>query len=165
MYNENISKAVHLFKYQGKACAGNSLGVLLAEFSKGWWKENEDDCVIVPVHLSKERLRQRGFNQSLILAKHVAKAIGLHIDYMSLRRTKDTPPQSLLKRDDRKKNVKNAFTVLGNGLKGKKVILVDDVATTGSTLNECAKALKKSGAREVQCLVLARTDPRHITPP
>ena len=159
-----MSKAVHLYKYQGKAPVGNSLGILLAEFAKGWWKGNKDDHLIVPVPLSPKRLRQRGFNQSLFLAKHVARATGIPVDYMSLRRSKDTQPQSLLKRDDRKKNVKNAFTVLGSGLKGKKVILVDDVATTGSTLNECAKALSKSGAKEVQCMVLARTDPRHITP-
>jgi len=156
-----MATAIHLFKYQRKAPISKALGKLLARFATDWWDGNKKDYILVPVPLSARKLRAREFNQSLILARHVAKAIKLPVDYMSLRRIKDTPPQSLLKRDERKKNVRNAFKVSGNALKGKKVILVDDIATTGTTLNECAKALKRCGAKEVICLVLARTDPRH----
>jgi len=158
--NNPISTAIHLFKYRGNGAVSKALGRLLAGFALEWWDKRKRDYILVPVPLSPNRLRQRGFNQSLVLARHVAEAIGLPVDYMSLRRIKDTPPQSILKKEDRKKNVRNAFKVAGNSLRGKKVILVDDVATTGTTLNECAKVLKRSGVKEVICLVFARTDPK-----
>lgn len=160
IYNEAISRAVHLFKYKGKRSISKSLGLLLAKFARRWWHWNRDNYLIMPVPLTPKKMRERGFNQSLILARYVAKEIGLPIDYLSLRKIKDTPPQSLLKKEEREKNVKNSFAVSNNSLKGKKVILIDDVATTGTTLNECTKVLKKSGVKEVLCLVLARTDPR-----
>ena len=162
LYDDIIIKAVHLFKYQGKMSISKGFGILLSEFVKSWWNWDKEDFVIVPVPLNINKLRRRGFNQSLILAKYVAKVLDIPIDYMNLRRTKDTVSQSLLKKNERKKNVKNAFKIMNNVFKNKKIILVDDVVTTGATLNECARVLKKAGAKEVKCLVFARTDPRGI---
>jgi len=114
--------------------------------------------LIMPVPLHPRRLRARGFNQSLLLAKCVAREIGAELDFLSLRRTRFTKPQTELSSEERKKNVRKAFEVLKpEVVKGRTIVLVDDVATTGSTLNECAKALKRVGADGVLCLVLART--------
>lgn len=157
LYQDTAMRAVQLFKFQKKMLVGKTMGILLGRFALNIWDKKElKEHVIVPVPLGKRRLRQRGFNQSLVLARYVSKAIGLPLDYLSLRRIKETEPQSLLKKDKRKKNVKGAFQVLGDRLKRKNIILVDDVVTTGSTLNECALALKRAGAKQIVCLVFAR---------
>jgi len=159
IYNDTASLLIKLFKFQKKASAGRLMGTLLGRYSCSWWKklgQNKEEYIIVPVPLGIKRLRQRGFNQSLILARHVSKSIKIPVDYLSLTRTKETQPQALLSAEERKKNVKNAFQVRGNRFEGKKVILLDDVATTGNTLNECSKVLKKAGATEIRCLVFAR---------
>ncbi len=159
IYEGTASIAVRLFKFQKKATTGKLLGTLLKEYSLSWWKkikQKKDKYVIVPVPLTPKRLRQRGFNQSLVLSRYVSKSLKLPVDYLSLRRTKETLPQSLLSPEERKKNVRDAFQVKGDNLKKKRIILIDDVATTGNTLNECAKVLKKAGAIEVRCLVFAR---------
>ena len=109
----------------------------------------------VPLHL--KRLRQRGFNQSLLLARHVADRLQCELDFLSLRRVRYTLPQTGLGKDERRKNVRGAFHLKDPEIvKGKTVLLVDDVATTGNTLNECSRVLKKAGCNEVFCLVLAR---------
>jgi ComF family protein len=114
--------------------------------------------LVIPVPLHPKRLRQRSFNQSLLLARPVAAGLNVDLDYLSLRRIRFTQPQANLTSDERKKNVRRAFGVMEpNGLEGRKVLLVDDVATTGSTLNECARVLKKAGVKEVFCLTIART--------
>lgn len=156
LYDGRIMDAIHQFKYEGKAHLAKALGPLLASFGKEWLRE-ERDPLIVPVPLHPKRLRQRGYNQSLLLARHVAARLGASLDFLSLRRIKDTKVQTGLKRDERRKNVRKAFEVVDRkAVKGKTIVLVDDVATTGSTLNECAKVLRKAGCRKVYGLVLAR---------
>lgn len=160
IYEGTASKAIHLFKFQKKKSAGRAIGTLLSEFAISWWKgisKKDIEYVVVPVPLGKGRLRERGFNQSLIIARYVAKKLNLSMDCLSLRRIKETEQQSVLGIEERKKNVRSAFKVFGEDLKGKGVILVDDVATTGSTLNECARTLKEAGAEEIRCLVFSRT--------
>jgi ComF family protein len=116
------------------------------------------DFLTVPVPLHIRRLRERGFNQSLLLAKVVATDLGTQLDYLSLVRIRHTRAQTGLRKEERRKNVKDAFSVIyPEIIKGKKILLVDDVFTTGYTLNECARTLKKSGAMVVICLTLART--------
>ena len=149
--------AIHELKYGKKSHLAGSLGPLLASCAENWLGPS-DGLLVMPVPLHPQRLRERGFNQSLLLARHVASRIGADLDYLSLRRTRFTRPQTQLTSDERRKNVRRAFGVVGNAsLKGRSVLLIDDVATTGSTLNECARALKKAGVKEVYCLVLART--------
>jgi ComF family protein len=112
----------------------------------------------MPVPLHPKRLRERGFNQSLLLAERVAAALNADLDFSSLKRIRYTQPQTELGSEERKKNVRKAFGVSEReAVKGRAVLLVDDVATTGSTLNECARTLKRAGCRHVFCLVLART--------
>ena len=115
-----------------------------------------DYILAVPLH--KKRLRWRGFNQAEYLAKRVADHFGLIFRDDIIIRQKYTPPQVKI-RDykERAKNIKGAFKCLSpRSIKNKKIILIDDVCTTLSTLGECAKVLKKAGAKEVWGLVLAR---------
>jgi ComF family protein len=109
----------------------------------------------VPLHL--KRLRERGFNQSLLLAKHIATGINGELDFLSLTRTKYTLPQTTLSKKERLKNVQNTFFLrTSDAVKKKNILLVDDVATTGNTLNECAKVLSLGGAKAVFCVTLAK---------
>jgi ComF family protein len=157
LYEGNLMAIIHEFKYAGKSYLANALGPLLGSFAKGWLNR-ADDCLMMPVPLHSKRLRERGFNQSLHLARKVAPLLGTELDFLSLRRVRYTRPQTGLKSDERRKNVRKAFEVLEKkAVKSRTVILVDDVTTTGHTLNECARVLKRSGSEDVFGLVLART--------
>lgn len=111
--------------------------------------------IIIPLPLGSKRLRERGFNQSSLLAQHVAKTLGIPFDARGMLRVRETPPQSGLSRVARLKNVRGAFDC-AHRLDGKRVALVDDVMTTGATLSEAAKTLKKAGAAHVSAWVIAR---------
>lgn len=156
-YEGPLMKALHRFKYSGKSGLSEALGPLLAAFAQGWVQDAKDPLVM-PVPLHPRRLRQRGYNQSLLLARHVAPALGAELDYLSLRRVRHTPPQTGLTAEERRRNVRKAFEVRATRPAPERtVILVDDVATTGNTLNECARVLKRQGFETVLCLVMART--------
>jgi ComF family protein len=118
---------------------------------------NEIDF-IVPVPLHRLRLKEREFNQSEILASRLAKYFNIPLIKNSLIRTRPTPPQANLSKEERLKNVNGAFKLRENELlKGKNILLIDDVFTTGSTVDQCAKVLKKEGkAREVGVFTLAK---------
>ena len=157
LYQGVIMEAVHALKYGGRTNLVDSVGTLLVSFAKEWLGK-VGDGIIMPVPLHPQKLRERGFNQSLLLARPVASALGMELDYLSLRRIRYTQPQTGLKSGERRKNVRGAFGMVNQiVMKNRTVILVDDVATTGNTLNECAKVLKKEGCGNVLCLVLART--------
>jgi ComF family protein len=156
LYDGGIMDAIHQVKYNGKTYLAQSLGDLLAASARERFGDTKG-LLIMPVPLHPRRLRERGFNQSLVLARAVAPVLEASLDFLSLRRVKYTQPQTGLKRDERRKNVKGAFALDGRpDLKGRTIILVDDVATTGNTLNECARVLKKAGCERVLCLTLAR---------
>ena len=110
---------------------------------------------LVPVPLHSRRIRHRGYNQSLLLARELAKLTGLDLDEELLVRIKDTPPQVGASRPQRRGNVEGSFRCQRD-VAGRALILVDDVATTGSTLSACAAALRAAGAATVWGLVLAR---------
>jgi ComF family protein len=157
LYEGPLMTAIHDLKYARKTHVARSLGALMASYAENWLGR-ACGLLVIPVPLHPGRLRNRGFNQSLLLARHVATRLGADLDYLSLRRLRSTQPQTQLTSEERKRNVRRAFGVVENkGLKGRRVLLIDDVATTGSTLNECARALKKAGVKEVHCLVLATT--------
>lgn len=105
---------------------------------------------IIPVPLHKKKKRQRGFNQAEILARKMTVFLGLNYSHNLLLRIKDTPRQTNLNRAKRQRNMQDAFCIKNaSNLKGKKILLVDDVLTTGITLRECAKVLYKQGAKEI----------------
>ena len=124
-------------------------------------KSNLPDYVIaMPLHPAK--LRERGFNQSLLLAATVARELKLELLPDACQRVRDTPPQSALPWKERKKNVRNAFCC-DMDLTGKRIVLLDDVLTTGASLNALAEAVSKKGAIQISAWVVARTLPRHHT--
>lgn len=116
--------------------------------------------LILPVPLHTRRLRQRGFNQAGLLARTLGRRLGLPASFDCLLRTCWTEPQTRLNREQRLQNVKDAFQVADPmRVKGRRILLVDDVFTTGTTLNECAKTLKAAGAAEVQAVTVSRSVP------
>ncbi len=156
VYEGAMLEAIHLFKYGGKRHLSKSLGALIARFAAEWLGE-EGGLLSMPVPLHPKRLRERGFNQSLLLCKYVSLWLDAELDSLSLRRVRYTQPQTTLGRKERLKNVRRAFVLKNQGsLRGKKVLVVDDVTTTGSTMNECARVLKRAGAEKVFALTLAR---------
>ena len=155
-YEGIILDAIHQFKYGRNITNGALLAGLLADFNfpdMDWRKFD----LIIPVPLHIRRLRDRGFNQALILARTLGKKHGIDVDFSLLKRRKLTLTQTGLDKKERALNIKGAFVVAHPAkLKEKNIILVDDVFTTGATINECAKTLKKAGAKQVAAITLAR---------
>ena len=147
-----IREAVHSLKYRGVRAAAPELGRLLAQYLA---VRPVPGGVLVPVPLHPRRLRNRGYNQSALLAQELAKLSGLALEEGLLARITNAPPQTgAASRSQRRANVAGGFRCSGEA-RGKRVVLVD-VATTGSTLSACAAALKAAGAASVWGLVLAR---------
>jgi ComF family protein len=152
-----LRQVVQRFKYGRKVSLGKPLGRLMAQGCQEFLETCPMD-LIVPVPLHPKRLRWRGFNQSLLLARQVSHMYRVPIDPFLLYRSRETPPQTQLPEDERRKNVRGAFAInTGKSLKERSVLLVDDVYTSGATVNECSRVLVRGGAREVSVLTLART--------
>ncbi len=120
------------------------------------WKAD----IFIPTPLSAKRLKERGYNQVAMVAKPLSLALGLPYAPQALARRKETRSQVGLSHQERKENTRGAFWAAGD-VRGKNVLLLDDVATTGSTLSAAAEALLTAGAREVYALTVARALPRH----
>ena len=150
-----LRKLVHKFKYNSFKEVGEILGDLFLNKFCHEFKSNED-LTFIPVPLHTKRERRRGFNQSLILSSFLGSYTNLRVLKNTLLRTKNTKPQMKLKRRWRLENLKRAFKVSAKLNPQKTYILVDDIITTGATLEECAKALKQAGANKVWGLVLSR---------
>lgn len=117
------------------------------------------DSILIPVPLSKKKLKFRGFNPAEEIAKHLSKYLKIPLLNNVLIKTKETLPQMELKKEERMKNIKGAFSCSRFGfeqIKNREILLVDDVFTTGSTMEECAAVLKKAGAKKVWGVVVAR---------
>lgn len=113
--------------------------------------------IVIPIPLHEHRLRYRGFNQAELLAKQVANHFNLAIETNILKRIALTSPQANIKDiNKRKNNIENVFSIVSSAVEGRNILLIDDVATTGATLIEAAKALKSNGAREIWALVVAK---------
>lgn len=152
VYDGAALEAVHRLKYAGDV----NLAAVLGPYAASAAALMPVPHAVVPVPLHPARLKERGFNQSLLLAREVAKALRASLDIDGLARVRQTPQQTTLTAAERRKNVAGAFRVARPGsFKGRQVLLVDDVYTTGSTIRECAKALRDDGAG-VLALTLAR---------
>ncbi|HKM40552.1 MAG: ComF family protein [Patescibacteria group bacterium] len=165
--DQNLEKIIKAFKYRFIKDLASPLSLLLINHlrnqvltnplmpskNKGFTRKN---LILTAVPLSKKRQRWRGFNQSQLLAEKVSKQLGIEYwDY--LKRPRHQKPQASLNKSDRQINLKNAFIWSGPSLKNKKVLIIDDIATTGATLNEIARELKKHQAPEIWGLVLAHS--------
>ena len=171
VYGGAVARAIVRCKYERRPDLARPLGDLLwlalapraAELA---------GCLVVPVPLHPARLAERGFNQSALIARRLSRRLGASIAPMALARTLDTPQQARLDRDARLANVTGAFRVReGRRVAGRVVLLVDDVRTTGATLEACRAVLATAGARRVVGAVVAASDhlssrtQRNPTPP
>ena len=147
-----LREAIHSFKYEGLRALARTLGEVLYDC---WDVEPWPVDVIVPVPLHPSRLRERGYNQSALLARELARHTGLPIAERVLLRISPTRPQVGLNVAERAENVRDAFRCRDESLRGQQVLLVDDVLTTGATLRACAQALLQGKARAVWGLTLA----------
>lgn len=153
-YAYPLDKLIQAMKYGERLALACAFAERLAQRID---RSHLPDCVI-PMPLHPAKLRERGFNQSQLLAAGLARELDLKLLPHACRRVRDTPPQSALPWKERKKNVRDAFRC-DVELTGKRVALVDDVLTTGASLNALAKAVKKRGATEISAWVVARTLP------
>ena len=141
-YNDAVAEMVHRFKYYGCQYLGKNLASFMT-LPKEWQAD-----AIIPVPLHPARLKERGYNQSLILAKELGVRCGIPVRDDLLKRIRNTLMQSMTAREERHANVKDAFRA-SKRCQGLSIILADDVITSGSTAEECAKALKAAGADKV----------------
>lgn len=151
-----LREAIHRLKFQDRPDLARPLGELLRAHVRadvGWAAHD----LVVPVPLHPARLAERGYNQAALLARSVAQELGRPLCARGLRRVRGTRAQSTLDRDERHANLRGALAAEGARVRGKAVLLVDDVVTTGSTLAACREALLAAGATQVRGLALARS--------
>jgi ComF family protein len=152
-YRDGLERLLVAFKFRRHDFLDAPLASLLVERWSGW-RDGDFDAV-VPVAMHSRKLRERGYNQAELLARPFARAAGLMLLPRGLRKTHDTAAQSTLRRDERAANLRGAFTADAS-VRGRRILLVDDVCTTGATLRACAKALRRAGAARVAALTVAR---------
>ena len=157
-YKDYVRRAVLRFKFAGCSCYSRRLGGIMSECA-----ENNLDCgsidMVSCIPLSRKRMHDRGYNQAELLAKEISKKVG--VEYLpTLKKIRQKTAQYTIKDSkQRAANVIGAYRVIdAEEVKGKYILLVDDVVTTGSTVSECARILKKSGAKAVYCVTLARRE-------
>jgi ComF family protein len=169
LYTDSLRTVILQLKFRRRERLGKRLGGLLAQV----WKEIEEDpagdrVLLVPVPLHIARQRERGFNQAQLLARGLSAALKKtrggrvpQVDARSLRKIRATPPQTGLSVRGRHENVRGVFAVVhAERIRNRRVVLVDDVMTTGATLSACARALKAAGSRQVSALTLGRATPQ-----
>jgi ComF family protein len=165
-FDGDAKTLIHAFKYDADILLEKDLTVLAW---RAWrlltrttpinkWNSPDQKPLLVPVPLHWWRERRRGFNQSEMIAKGLANATGLKLSSKALMRDRNTAPQQKLSREERTKNLHDAFWADHSIVKGKTIILIDDVCTTGATLIECAYALRNAGATNVLALTLATVE-------
>lgn len=152
-YEGLIKKLIFQIKYEGMFDAIDELVKKAFEIRESWLPEN---TIITFVPMFKKKEKQRGFNQAEIIARKIGKIAGKEVIPL-LEKIKDTPSQTELNKEEREKNVKGAFRMCGVGPSTQNVLLVDDVWTSGATINECCRILKKAGVEKVWGFTIART--------
>jgi ComF family protein len=164
VYDDTLSEAILLMKYDEVTRLGGWFAERLAEIvareGAGWRAD-----LVVPVPLHPERRRERGYNQAELIAQPLAKRLNLRLDSRLLVRTKPRPPQLVLSRSEHWKSVRGAYaTCEDRKVDNLRILLVDDVLTTGATLDACSRALKKAGAAAVLGLTVARVRSWPVAP-
>lgn len=156
LFEGSTRELIHQFKYSKRVTLRRPLGLLSAAYLDDFAREF-GAALIVPVPLHVKRLRQRGFNQAILLGEVFSHRWGVTLSRSNLKRIRWTEPQVNLGARERAANVKGAFAIdNGHEISGKRILLIDDVYTTGSTAKECCRVLLKAGAAEVAVLTIAR---------
>lgn len=154
-YQGALRDALLRFKFAGALHVAAALSQILTEAFRRHFQPGDFD-LIVPLPIHRTRLIHRGFNQVVVLAQKLSQETGIPLDRTTFKKIKDTPPQVGLTRSARVKNLRSSFGIpRTDRIRGRKVLLVDDVATTGSTIAEAAKTIVRGGAERVDSLVLA----------
>ena len=153
IYDYPVDYLVSQLKFNRNLSYAKILSQLLLDTLRS--QQHEPPDLIIPVPLHKKRLRKRGFNQALEIARPIAKAFHIPIEKHAIKRTKQTEAQSLLSATERKKNLLHSFSLL-KPITAKHIVIVDDVVTTGTTVFELAGLLKRSGAEKVGVWAVAR---------
>jgi ComF family protein len=148
-----IRNAIHDLKYRKNIALGATFAKYLVQLFRAY---NWSVDIVIPVPLGKERQKQRGYNQSALLAQPLAQELQLLYNPNILRRIKETQSQVDLSYTERQNNVKDAFQATRQDIQGKSILIIDDVTTSGSTINACADALVKVGSKSIFGLTVAR---------
>ena len=153
VHQKAVSEAIYALKYKNRRIYGE---IFAKELTKNYgdFLKKQNVTLIIPIPLHKSRQRKRGYNQAEIIAKYLGEYTNIAVDGRSLVRVKKTKPQKQCNDKERKKNIRNAFAVT-HVIDAENVVLIDDIYTTGSTINEAAKALKASGVGKVFFLTVS----------
>jgi len=156
-----VAQVISQLKYGSRLALASWLGDSLAEVAR---KRASGVDVVMPLPLARERIAERGFNQSGLLAKRVCMKLGLSLELDAFQRIRNTPSQATLDHEARIKNMRGAFLcdAQGGRFEGMTVAVIDDVMTTGATLDSAAKALRAAGVARVEAWVVTRTDHAHV---
>ena len=157
-YNYPIDGLLQHYKYKETLHLAHTFSALMVNKQSSNETHRKIDRII-PMPMHANRLKERGFNQALEIARLVSKHFQIKLDYTSCQRTRYTPPQASLPLKERIKNIRGVFECQQN-LQDLRIAIMDDVMTTGASLNELAKTLKQAGAAHVECWVIARTLPK-----
>jgi ComF family protein len=154
VYDGVMRECIHLLKYEGKTALSKPLGMRLSNLVE---RDSIEVDLLVPVPLHPKKRRERGFNQAELLSSKIASQLGIPINRKDLVKRKPTPSQTELDRRERITNVKGSFAIRKRDpFFNKRVLLVDDVFTTGATVNECSRVLLEAGAKAVYVVTLGR---------
>jgi len=158
VFDSPIQDGLHTLKYRRNIGLGESLAIQMADFvsSLDWPVE-----VMIPVPLGKNRLKERGYNQVGLVARPLAFRLRLRYEPTALRKIRETRSQVGLTVSQRHKNVQNAYQSDPKVITGKSILMMDDVATTGSTISACSEALRSAGAQDVYVITIARALSHH----
>ena len=154
LHKRPVSSSIYDFKYKNKRVYGEIYGREMAEQFNDLIRMWEID-VLIPVPLHRKRQRKRGYNQAEIIARELGKKLGIPVDMSVIIRERETTPQKELGQKNRRKNLKKAFRLTGKRLTGKNILLIDDIYTTGSTIDAMAEVLMKTGCEKIYFLTIS----------
>jgi ComF family protein len=158
VFESPIQNGLHTMKYRRNMGFGEAIAMHMADFVRSLhWSID----MLIPVPLGKKRLKERGYNQVALVARPLAYQLGLQYESAALVKARDTRSQVGLTISQRSENVQDAYQADSQVVKGKNVLIMDDVATTGSTISACTTALLSARAQEVYVLTIARALPHH----
>ncbi len=153
LFAGSVPNIIHQLKYNGMFALAEPLAEIMAS---SWHRWRQPVDIVVPIPLHPKRERARGYNQSELLSRHLCRMLDLPEEQQALKRIRNTHPQIELSAEDRAANVTGAFVADRRRVEGRKILLIDDVCTTGSTLSEAAKSLLEAGAASVSGYCMAR---------